>query len=136
MRLLLLCIVAIGLLIIAFLAWVVLKPGPTDIDDQDQIALNALRESGSDLTQPTEINHYLYFPSQKVAQQVAAVLTKDGYVVKVDMSAVPRPGQEWLALATQTAVPTIAYLRKTRNQLNKIATKFNGVYDGWEAAKK
>ena len=102
-------------------------------DAADQATLDNMRRAGADLSKPVEIDHYLYLPRKDLADQAAAALRSQGYKVTVDTAAVVRPGEAWLALASQTTVPTMGYLRMTRATYTALANKLGGVYDGWEA---
>lgn len=102
-------------------------------DTADQALLDNMRKAGSDLSKPVQIDHYLYVPRKDLADQAAAELRPQGYKVTVDTAAVVRPGEAWVVLASQTAVPTIDYLRRTRATFTALANKLGGAYDGWEA---
>ncbi|MBV8223166.1 MAG: ribonuclease E inhibitor RraB, partial [Candidatus Eremiobacteraeota bacterium] len=105
-------------------------------DTADLATLDGMRHAGADLSKPTEISHYLYFPTKDLADQAAVDLRSQGYKVTVDTPAMVRPNEAWLAQATQTVVPSIDYLHKTRVELTALAAKLGGTYDGWEAAVK
>jgi hypothetical protein len=135
------------------------SPMRINTDAADEATLNAMRKAGSDLAKPTEISHYLHVSNQEIADQVAADLSNKGYRAQVisaevlqqianqvgtnlgskgndaqvGTEAVLQPNQEWLVVASKTAIPTIDYFRESRAIFKFLAYKFNGKYDGWEA---
>ena len=77
------------------------------------------------------ISHYLYFAQQSAASEVAAKLRAQGFEVLHRLGA---DGASWLVLATQHLVPTADALAAARDAMERLATEFDGEYDGWEAA--
>lgn len=98
----------------------------------DEQTLAALASAGADLTQPTEVNSYLYLPTEGHAQSAAQILRKEGYSTDV------RPPLEgyttWLCLATRQMVPRRDDIAAMSDRLGDIAREFGGEFDGWEAA--
>lgn len=86
-------------------------------------------------SQPTEARpaptstwrHFLYFPSESRAAQAADTLRGAGYIAHVEQSA----DDDWLVVV-QSQRPTNP--RDERQVLERIARRFEGLYDGWEAA--
>lgn len=95
----------------------------------DKDALREL-ESISDLSKAHLVQHYLYFPLEQTANNVAHVLSSHGYSVECRLGA---DGVNWLVLARIELVPTEAAIAAARSFLEEIAIANHGEYDGWEA---
>jgi regulator of RNase E activity RraB len=96
--------------------------------DLDQAVLQQLKKAGSDLSKPHEIEFFLYFPSQSIADSAAVQIKAAGFEVEV------RPagrGADWLCYAKKTMVPELTALQKIRRDFNAIASSKGGQYDGW-----
>lgn len=107
----------------------------------DRQVLEAMREAGADLNKPAHIIHYLYFKSMSAAELAATELRGRGFE-KVDVH--PAPGSslwkrlrgkcEYSCVAETHAVPSEANVFATTRQMNELAEKHGGDYDGWEAS--
>jgi hypothetical protein len=97
----------------------------------DSETLAALRAAGADLTKATEVNYYLYFPTQAQAERAADSARTPLFTTEVRPGA---DGKSWLCLATATMVPTEAAIRAATERLHALAISLGGEYDGWEAA--
>lgn len=95
----------------------------------DNDALNDLR-AVSDTDAVHRISHYLYFPEQQAAKEVAQVLRQRGFEIEDRLGA---DGVNWLVLASVQAVPTEAAIAEMRESLEELADDHEGEYDGWEA---
>jgi hypothetical protein len=96
--------------------------------DPDEATLAELGKAGSNLAQPHEIEFFLYFPTQRAADDAGTQLRGEGFSVEVT------PGEDtedWLCLATRTLRPTIDELQRLRRYLNAVAGSREGAYDGW-----
>ena len=108
------------------------RPAATAGDPEaDRATLAALRQAGADLTKPTEVNFYLYFPSREVAERAADTARVPELVATVEQAAVR---DQWLLLLSGTIVPTEPAIRAASTRLAAVAAHFGGEYDGWEAA--
>jgi hypothetical protein len=106
-------------------------PAPIGSLEGDRQTLNALRKAGADLTRPTEVNFYLYFPTQAAAADAAAQAQTPELPARV----MPGPdGKAWLCFVSGTMVPTELAIRAASTRLQAVATSLGGEYDGWEAA--
>jgi hypothetical protein len=92
---------------------------------------DALKHLGavSDMDVVHVVHHYLYFPREEAAKNVAGILRERGFVVEERLGA---DGINWLVLATHRMVPTEAGIAKMREFLEHIAEESAGEYDGWE----
>jgi hypothetical protein len=95
----------------------------------DTAVISQLRQAGSDLSKPHDIEFFMYFPSEAAAATVASALTSQGFRVEVKPSAGGK--SEWLALATRSMVPEAAELVRLRAVLTEISSAQKGDYDGW-----
>jgi regulator of RNase E activity RraB len=109
------------------------KATPVDAEDvaKDKQVLEQLRSAGSDLSKPHHIDFYLYLPSQTDAEAAAAALRPLGYSVTVQEGV---NGINWLCLAARTMLPTTQELSDARVVFKRLALRYGGVYDGWDAA--
>lgn len=76
--------------------------------------------------------HYLYFPTQEAGEEVARTLRERGFEVESRLGA---DDVNWLVLASHIleapeALPTL------RDELEALAERFSGEYDGWELATR
>jgi hypothetical protein len=103
-----------------------MSPNPLDRE-----TLDAMKAHGADLTKPTEISFYLYFPAEDDAENAAAALRRSGYTAEVRP---PLPDfDEWLCYATREMVPSATGIDHARSELESLANRFGGDFDGWEA---
>lgn len=77
--------------------------------------------------------HYLYFPLEQTAREVANTLGKGGFVVEDRLGA---DGTNWLVLAKNQMMPTEVKVAEMRAFLEQIAKENGGEYDGWDAEVK
>ena len=75
------------------------------------------------------LDHYLYFPKKKHAEEAAKRLKDKGWQVQVRMGA---DNKNWLVLARQTA-PINEDIDDVRDELETLAEQLHGEYDGWGA---
>lgn len=95
----------------------------------DRDAIEELR-TVSNMDAAHWVRHYLYFPVELAAKNVAAVLRERGFVVEDRLGA---DGVNWLVLAKSQMVPTEAGLSALRTFFEDITASNGGEYDGWEA---
>jgi len=96
----------------------------------DRAVLESLRQSGSNLSLPHVVEHYLYFLKEAAARAAAKILRTEGYRVEVRLGA---DGISWLVLASHAVTPAPATVARTTLRLEEIASSLGGEYDGWEA---
>jgi regulator of ribonuclease activity B len=80
--------------------------------------------------EPKVLDHYLYFPEKANAERAAVKMREKGWTVEVKMGA---DGENWLALAKQPA-PIEEDIGGIRDELEELADRLGGEYDGWGAA--
>lgn len=97
---------------------------------RDSQALDQLRAAGSNLAKPHHVDFYLYLSAQSDAESAEGTLRSMGYSVTITSS---ENNINWICVASRTMVPTIQDLTVARGLFNSLATRYQGVYDGWEA---
>jgi regulator of ribonuclease activity B len=90
--------------------------------------IKQLEDSGFDFGAVSTIGFFLYFEHEVSANSAAEQLKASGYDVSVRSTA---EGNRWLCLAEKN-MPT-ALAGKCRSVMEKVARRFGGQYDGWEA---
>ncbi|GAA1162776.1 ribonuclease E inhibitor RraB [Nocardioides aquiterrae] len=87
----------------------------------------------SDLSQPRDWAHYLYFHAESHARAAAEVVAAAGWEVTVGPVSVA--GMGWGLVAEQQGVVTSpAAVRDARTFFEAVASRHGaGLYDGWEA---
>ena len=106
--------------------------GPDSVQAADRQILEKLRELGSDLSQPRDVRHYLYFRDEETARRVGEQLTTNGYSVTVDRAAGDDAGLPWLVLANVQMAIDEQVIEAERERFEHLAGAA-GEYDGWEA---
>lgn len=110
---------------------------PRDTDAGDSAVIDQLRKAGSDLSRPTDVTLYLYIPAEHDARAAAASLRKRGFNVEVHSplrNSSEAASDDWGVIAQRMEVPSLGNLRKSRALFQSLATKYHGIYDGWEAS--
>jgi regulator of RNase E activity RraB len=99
--------------------------------DPDAAVLAQLKKAGSDLSKPHQIEFFLYFQTESLAQQAALEIREKRFSVEVKRAA---QGDNWLCFATKAIVPDLTALQDIRRQFNELAASKGGEYDGWGTA--
>jgi Regulator of ribonuclease activity B len=100
----------------------------SDQPDPDKSVLIQLNKAGSKLSKPHQIEFFLYFPTQSLAQRAAATIKAEGFDIHVEPAA---KGNDWLCFSTKTMVPDLSALQKIRADFSRLAASLSGQYDGW-----
>jgi hypothetical protein len=110
----------------------------TDIFEEEQLVVDELRKAGADLSQPREVLHYFYFPSEPNAEIVAAELRLDGFRVEdpLQIAPVEETPNPWRVRAVMNVVVAVESAQALTNRFRALASSYGGEYDGWEAAAK
>jgi len=110
------------------------RSGGTGLDRRDAQTLDALRDAGSDLSKPAHVIVYLYFEAEDEggARTAASEVGALGYEVRVTE---PSHGvEQWAVVGEATLAPTPEAVAKLRADLEGIARRHGGEFDGWEAS--
>jgi Uncharacterized protein conserved in bacteria, COG3076 len=96
--------------------------------DPTRGALLRAYAAGVDPAVPYWVEHFLYFPRRRWAQQAARQLRQLGYEVEVSEGATEGL---WLVLARCQMLPTEENIDTVAEQLQELAAEYGGEYDGW-----
>jgi len=107
----------------------------------DRQLLAALASHGSNLAKPAHTIHFLYFKSMDAANAAARELETSGYQ-NLQVHRAPSKSlwrrlfgpHQYSCIAETHAVPSESGVFATSDQMNALAEKFGGEYDGWEAS--
>ena len=77
------------------------------------------------------VRHYLYFPEKANAEKAAQWFRSQGFSVEVRLGA---DSENWLALVKHEAIEGVQDMEKLRDEMEALADRLHGEYDGWEAA--
>ena len=94
----------------------------------DQLALDALFQA-SGVGKLHLFRHYLYFCSESEGADAAEQLQRMGYTTEE----IPEADGSWLVRATHEVRPTSDGVSLLRQAMERLANRFGGEYDGWEA---
>lgn len=103
----------------------------TDPDAADKAAIAQLKAQGSDITKPTDVFFYLYFPSKVTAEALRAEFSDRGFSVDIHQ---PAGYEVWVLAANKTMVPDETTIISLSHDFTALAETQGGHYDGWEAA--
>ena len=92
--------------------------------------LEALRESGSDLSKLHKVDFLLRFPAQEAAEIASSQLVELAFAVEIAADA---DEKGWVVQASKRLYPVESDLLGLRDKLNVIAVAGGGTYEGWTA---
>jgi regulator of RNase E activity RraB len=98
----------------------------------DDEVLADLQRHGSDLSAEHTLEYYLYFQNSTAASEARAALEASGF--KISRSGEAGRLNTFLVVAAISLVPERQHVIALSDQLEALALKFGGEYDGWEAA--
>ena len=102
-----------------------------ELEEMDRQQQKAARSQTASLEPKTQsIDHFLYFPKKSDAEKAAQQLRNKEWIVEVKLGA---DGENWLVLGKQPA-PIAEDIEDLRDELERLAKKHHGEYDGWGAA--
>jgi hypothetical protein len=108
-------------------------PGFSDAREGDALVLQQLADIGSDLSKPRDARFYLYVHTESDAEEAADALRSDGFTTEVGPAASPS-AHPWLVLASRDMVVDAPSIAAARERFDALAHRYDGDYDGWEAA--
>jgi hypothetical protein len=113
-------------------------PVPVDHEAACQAALDGLSPEGADLSKPTELAFFLYFPKRKHAELFVACLRDEGFRAEVRRPLGRRRNgsadERWGVVLRLNHRPERTFLASVSARLEDVATTCRGEFDGWEAA--
>lgn len=95
--------------------------------DRDALVIKALKDNGSNLKKPHNIDFNFDFTAFEQAAPVAQALDKDGFEVKM----FENDDGTFTIEAKKTLAPDLKVMRELTKQFNFLTDKHGGVYDGW-----
>lgn len=100
---------------------------------QADLELAAKADSGqlNDVIETHLMDHYLYFPRKSKAVSAAKELRARGFSVEISRGV---DHESWLALTKGLRPEDGDEMEQLRDDLEALAAKFDGDYDGWEMA--
>lgn len=101
------------------------------VDPLDLRTIQALKDTGSDLSRRTDVIHYLYFQTEQDARGARRELRALGF--QVQASPPDDRLREWSLSAFRDMIVSIKTITSTRLVLADLAARYQGEYDGWEA---
>jgi len=90
--------------------------------------LTLIKSGDHRLSKPHEIEFFLYFPTEAIAEQAASHIREEDFEVTVKQAA---KGSDWLCFATKKMVPEFAALQEIRRKFDSLSSSLGGEYDGW-----
>ncbi len=97
------------------------------MEDRDYKTIEALKNNGSDISKPHEIDFFLDFDKFEQAAPIAQAMDKDGFNVRMFEN-----GDGTFTIeAKKTIPPSLETMREITKQLNSLTEKYGGNYDGW-----
>jgi hypothetical protein len=104
------------------------------IPEVDQKVLDQLREAGSDLSKPHDLEFFLYFPDQEAAGIAAErIKTSGAGGFMAEVKRAPQ-GEIWMCYVTRKMVPEGAKIALIGERFSALAQELGGEYDGWETS--
>ena len=104
------------------------------IPEVDQNVLDQLREAGSDLSKPHDLEFFLYFPNQESAGIAAErIITSGAGGFSAEVKRGPQ-GDTWMCYVTRRMVPEGAKIALIGERFSALAQELGGEYDGWETS--
>lgn len=99
-------------------------------DDDNGNLLWQMQEDGDDLNEVHEIEFSMYFKTQKLAEKCALHLLLEEQKVSMYLDEEIEPS-EWVITVFVNLLPEYTDIVDLEEWFTKIATEFNGEYDGW-----
>ncbi|WP_111858223.1 ribonuclease E inhibitor RraB [Acinetobacter sp. CFCC 10889] len=99
-------------------------------DDDNGNLLWQMQEDGDDLNEIHEIEFSMYFKTQELAEKCALHLLLEEQKVSMYLDEEIEPS-EWVITVFVNLLPEYADIVDLEEWFTKIATEFNGEYDGW-----
>tara|TARA_B100001093_G_C26581476_1_gene907457 strand:- start:325 stop:693 length:369 start_codon:yes stop_codon:yes gene_type:complete len=110
-----------------------LKPvkAQTIASSKDAMVIEQLEIHGSNLSKPHNIDFFFfYLPDQITAENLAQVLSRDGFEVSVSEST-DENSSDYTVQAVKSLVPDLSKLESLRICFEDLAKRYGGEYDGW-----
>lgn len=99
-------------------------------NDADGDALRRLRDDGSDLSKPHQIDFHVVVPNESAGSAVCIEAEKLGFKAKLVQD---NATLDWTCWCTKTIVPDYSEIVQVESQLDVVARAVGGHTDGWGA---
>jgi hypothetical protein len=119
------------------------RPEPVDLEGRapqtgvkykDLLVLGQLRKAGANLTAPRHVLYYLYFNDRATADLASSAATASGFAVRI-REPIPEDPNKWgVVCERKSYVLSMDIVRDNTDYFEELATRFGGIYDGWEAS--
>ena len=97
------------------------------MEDPDFKVIEALKENGSNLSKPHEIDFFFDFEKFEQAAPVAQVIEKDGFKVKM----LENDDGTYTIEAKKTLIPSFNVMSEITKNFTSLTNVHGGNYDGW-----
>lgn len=99
------------------------------MEQQDARVIELLRNAGTNLSKPHDIDFFLTFHREADASTAAVELKAAEY--NIERIARSPDGKQWEVHAKRKMVPELAAMQASTRRLQALAAAHNGEYDGW-----
>lgn len=106
--------------------------GPADPRAADQATIDQLEAAGGDVSKLTHVIHYVYLPNEEAAEGCKREFSQAGFGVKAFAPDEDIPA--WSLHVDHEMVVSLDSITEAREKFEGAATRYDGDYDGWEAA--
>ena len=97
------------------------------MEDRDYKVIEALKNNGSDISKPHEIDFFLDFEKLEQAAPVAQAMDKDGFNVRMFEN-----GDGTFTIeAKKVLIPSLETMQDITKMLIALTKEHGGKYDGW-----
>jgi regulator of RNase E activity RraB len=97
------------------------------MEDRDYKVIEALKDNGSDVSKPHEIDFFLDFEKLEQAAPVAQAMDKDGFNVRMFEN-----GDGTFTIeAKKVLIPSLETMQDITKKLSALTKNHGGKYDGW-----
>ena len=107
--------------------------------DGDKILFSVFEQIGVNFNRPRRINFFFVFPEQSKANAASAILKQRN--MNPQISEITQPwwkrwfaSSKWSVMVSREMTLDRDVIMKMTTLFQQIATRCNGVYDGWEAS--
>lgn len=97
----------------------------------NQKAIENLRKEGDKLDKARQVDHWIYFPTEKDRNCFVSYLEKNNFKIETKEK-IDSPTNQFKLHISRTDKVDLASMNKLTLELRKEAKKCNGDYDGWE----
>jgi len=102
------------------------------VEEGDRRVLAHMRAQGTDFSKSRHVRHFHFFPDETLATGAREEIVANGYEAQQYRSA--KDPNTWVVLSERTGLVNESEVARERFLMQAMAEKFEGEYDGWEAA--